>query len=1240
MNPQELFLYQQGVRQQRQARVAELIAEGKQDQYVHLHGHDTHSIRDATAQPKPLMEKIKSLGMTAISVTNHGNINGWVEEADAAKEFGIKLIPGVEVYECDDRTIHAYKDDAGNKINPRYHMVMWAMTHEGYYNLIKIMSDAGVAGKFGGRNRTDLDFIEFKGLGKGIRVSTACLAGRMPRMLANGDVQGAIAFVRRLQSIFDEVYLELQDNGLPEQELLNAMILNDIWPATNAPLILNRDYHYLEKPHGDMHDTFKALAYGDKKNDPNRGSGKYASSSAFYVSGPEEMWEYVRTNNIPHEAIYNGIELAEACTAKVELGKSFFPKFPKIPKGYTEKTYLRKVAYEGLMDYVKYCGDRDIMIDVNEYMDRLGYELSVIAEKGYDGYFLIIWDVIRWCWENGIITGPGRGSAAGSLLSFCLKITRLDPIRRGLLFERFLNPFRESWPDIDFDIPSRHRARVMGYVLDTYGADHVSQIISYTTMGVRSVIRDVVKALQDDNDPQCPYNEELAKMIAATIPMKMPDQGEVNYKRIKEIAEHPDKFVTEWGEHKARKVINQCQEFMKYMAIYPYIEDHLKVLEGAITSTSLHAGGVVICPVPIADVIPIELSKGDTAVLPVACWDSEYAEKAGFMKMDFLGLMTLDVVDITFNYIERCGVPRPDMYEIGREDPAVFKTICDGLTHGVFQISGDGLTSYLKQAKPHDMDSWCDVIALYRPGPLDAKVDGRTTIAEKYVENGNPDLRDDWISQLDSTLRKIYRRTRGVMVYQEQVMQICQEVAGYSLGDADTFRRIIGKKKVTEVKALRYQFIYGGQGGIDKAQAELDSMKEANATVQHDLNEQIKEQEEAIKVLKKNKNTAAGGLKLGYDLAFLNSMYDQMVAFAGYAFNRSHSDVYADLGYVTAWCKTYYPAQFMAALLTMEDQAKEMESHYAEVKRLGVPLLGPDINKSHSDFTVELTDDGRWALRMGLTAIKGLGNKVSDHIINQRRDIAGYIQKYGDIDPETVGFIPDQPFADFADFVSRIDRRTVNRSFLQLLVKAGCVDSVEPKLNRHELLNYISDNLITEKAAKFHLEPDDCTDKVCLGWEKELLGVYVSSHPFESLPYQPLTTVRDGETVDIGGQITGIKKIKTKKGDTMGFVNVQTQNEKFDVTLFPKEWTEFEDRIWKDNVLIFRVKKETKDKVNWIVDKVLYAKKDQVVNLAVADRPDDVPKRDKAAKGKKAKATLEDFGGAVAKDDPLLDLFA
>lgn len=1203
---------------------------------VHIHMHSIFSIADAMAKPKEVAKRAKQLGIDTIILTDHGTISGIIQFKKACEAEGIKFIPACEMYECEDRTKMAQADYRG--WNKARHITMIPVNNQGWDDLQHLISDANIYTIHDPKAipRTDFNYIEANGLGKNIIATSGCLAGKVPKLIENGEYEEAKKEAVRRSKIFYEYYLEIQDNGSREQEILNHELIR-MSKETGIPLVYAKDVHYVMPEDKPAHHTLVSI--GRKQSIYE--CAPYSGTNTYHFAGADEVYKWADDNNVPHEAIENTCWIAEICNVDIELGKDLMPAYPFCEDGHTPETYLRKLLYDNLITYSEKLQRVNKVIDMNAYIHRIETEYSIIKMKGFPSYFLILWDILLWAtnrkkwasypanrkWLNEqviddewqvthpnqkylhypeYVVGPGRGSAAGAMVAFLLDITRLDPIQYGLLFERFLNPYRNSPPDIDIDFPGTFHDELLDFVAQRYGRDRTAQILTFTKFKLLGSLDKICKALElrdPDTKKVLKYGYKVSDEIKAIVKMiasdggKMPDQDDATYEIMMDMSVNPQDYER-YGEVNLKKGIEASKQFRKAMDTYPELHESLKRIEGAIDTSGIHAGGVIISSRPLSQDCPTMLPTGKSkAVLPITMWDYPDCEELGLLKMDLLRTATLRIISEAVELIEQSNGDRIDMYEIGREDPDAFKLMAKGETHGLFQVAGGGITSYTRQVAPTKQDEVIDILALYRPGPLDAQLDNGNTIAQQYVINGDTRKLKTYMRDINQEMRDALKTSRGQMVYQEQIMELVQKIAGYNLAHADTFRRVIGKKKISEMPKLYDEFMYGHNYVIEKFSKLLANYDKMKKVTDEKGNEGVLSYDEFQKkevmftksdienTIKSNNKAKAifeikGAIAMGFPKKFADSLFRQMAAFAGYAFNKSHSACYADETYQTAWLKAKHPVEFMTALLTVRggDKDKTLEN-LKEAKRMGIKILAPNINMSDLGFTPE--GDG---IRFGLFSILGVGDKAVAYIINERNQNGRY--------------------NDFDHFVARIidafqktpeqKSNPVNRTVMRTLIKAGAFDEFQP--NRHKLLNYYNVTLRKDKVyygSEEELEKDKkaksnhsvwydeamFTEKRMLEMERELIGIYVSGSPYEDLPFTPLTdmklsTRRDKTEYEIGGRISKIKVIKTKKGDAMAFVSIETQLEPLEFTVFPDAYEANNQHLYQDNIVVVRGYKE------------------------------------------------------------------
>ncbi len=1051
-------------------------------EFVHLHVHTEYSLLDGACRIKELAKKCKELGMDALAITDHGVMYGVVEFYEACKNEGIKPIIGCEVY-----TAKRTRFDKAPGIDNYYgHLLLLAKNNIGYHNLIKIVSKAFTEGYYY-KPRVDLNLL--KEFHEGIICASACLGGDVPQLLLSGDYDGAKNLALLYESIFGKgnYYLEIQSNGLEEQLKVNNALIR-ISDETGIPLIATNDVHFINKNDARAQDILVCVQTGKKYNDDNR---MKFNTEDVYLKSPDEIKNLFSTRT---DAIQNTVKIAEECNVELEFGRPVLPQFD-IPGGLTPAEYLRKLTYEG-------AEFRYGNILPKEVAERLEYELSVIISMGYAEYYLIVWDFIKFAKDNGITVGPGRGSGAGSLVAYCLKITNIDSLKYNLAFERFLNPERISMPDFDVDFSDERRKEVIDYVVQKYGEDRVAQIITFGTMAARGSVRDVGRVLD------VPYNE--VDSIAKMIPMA------------------PGKATT------IKDALDISPELKNRYDNEPVIKDLIDSamqLEGMARNTSTHAAGVVLTKDPVTDYVPVH-KTGDSVVtqFPMAI-----LEKLGLLKVDFLGLRTLTVIQDAIELIKINHGVDVNFDTMVMDDKNVYKTISDGKTLGIFQLESPGMTRFITELQPDNLEDIIAGIALYRPGPMDQ--------IPRYIENKkNPDK----VKYLHPILEPILNVTYGCMVYQEQVMQIVRDLAGYTMGQSDLVRRAMAKKKHDVMEKERINFVNGAE-------------------------------------------------KNGVSTEISNKIFDQMIDFASYAFNKAHAACYAVVGYETAWLKTYYPVEFMAALLnSFIDRTDKIAQYIDECKQMNIKILPPCVNISYAKFTVK---DG--AIVFGLAAIKNVGSHVVD-IITKERDTNGLYKNFG-------------------DFCDRIASTEVNKRCVESFIKAGVFSCFNIKRSQlFKTYEEIIDNAILAKKNKaegqisiFDMFDDSSKDDSStdyenypdipefnkadlLSMEKEMLGIYLSGHPLEGLAqeFSKISTikstdliadteddldgldktfasgVRDGMKITFAGIITNVKKKVTKNNSMMAFGVIEDIFGTAELLVFPKVYEKYAGLLMPENIVV------------------------------------------------------------------------
>ena len=1049
--------------------------------FTHLHVHTEYSLLDGSSKIKELTARAKELGMDSLAITDHGVMYGVIDFYRAAKEVGIKPILGCEVYVAPGSRFD--RENTGGE-DRYYHLVLLAENDQGYKNLMKIVSKGFVEG-FYYKPRVDYEVLET--YHEGVIALSACLAGEVQKYLARGMYEEAMRSAQRYEGIFgkNNFFLELQDHGLPEQKMVNQGLLR-LSRDTGIELVATNDIHYTFAEDEKAHDILLCIQTGKKVADEDR--MRYAGGQ-YYCKSEEEMqtlFPYAR------EALENTHKIAERCNVEIEFGVTKLPKY-EVPEGFDSWTYLNHLCREGFKTrYPK---------DDGTLSRRLDYELDVIRTMGYVDYFLIVWDFINYARSKDIMVGPGRGSAAGSIVSYTLGITNIDPVRYNLLFERFLNPERVSMPDIDVDFCYERRQEVIDYVVEKYGKDQVVQIVTFGTLAAKGVVRDVGRVLD------LPYAmcDSIAKMIPNDLGMTLD----------KAIAANPD----------LRKLYNEDAQVK-------YLIDMSKRLEGLPRHTSMHAAGVVIGSRSIDEFVPLSNAADGTITTQ---FTMTTIEELGLLKMDFLGLRTLTVIQNAVHLAEKDYGISIDIDHIDFDDKRVLESIGTGRTEGVFQLESGGMKSFMKELKPENLEDIIAGISLYRPGPMD--------FIPRYLKGKND---KSSITYECPQLEPILSPTYGCIVYQEQVMQIVRDLAGYTMGRSDLVRRAMSKKKTAVMEKERQNFVYGNEA-------------------------------EGVK----------GCIANGIDEKTANHIYDEMIDFAKYAFNKSHAAAYAVVSYQTAYLKYYYPKEFMAALMSsvMENVSKFSEYILNCRRMMNIAVLPPDINEGESGFSVS-----GGGIRYGLSAIKSVGKPVVDAILEERA-------KNG-------------KFRTMEDFINRMTQREVNRRTLENFIKSGALDSlpgtrrqkmaVGPALlenkarerkNAFEGQLSLFDIAGEEEKKEFEVVfPDvgEYAKEELLAFEKDILGVYISGHPlddYEALWRKNITAtaadfivdeeteeavVKDGIKAVIGGLVTGKTVKTTRTGQLMAFITLEDLMGSVEVIVFPRDYENNRDLLTEDEKLFIR----------------------------------------------------------------------
>ena len=1042
--------------------------------FAHLHVHTEYSLLDGSNKIKEYVEKIKALGMTAGAITDHGVMYGVIDFYKAAREAGINPVLGCEVYVAPGSRLDREMVHGEDRY---YHLVLLAENNTGYSNLIKIVSKGFVEGYYY-KPRVDMEVLEK--YHEGIIALSACLAGEVQRNLVRGMYEEAKEVAYRYERCFGKgnFFLELQDHGIPEQKLVNQQLLR-MSQETGIELVATNDVHYTNAEDAEPHDILLCLQTGKKLADEDR--MRYEGGQ-YYVKSEEEM-----KSLFPYalQALENTQKIADRCHVEIEFGHTKVPHF-EVPEGYDSWTYLNKLCHEGL--------DKRYGADAPKYLQKLDDELAVIKNMGYVDYFLIVWDFIHYAREHDIMVGPGRGSAAGSLVSYTTGITDIDPVRYNLIFERFLNPERVSMPDIDVDFCFERRQEVIDYVVEKYGKDCVTQIVTFGTLAARGVIRDVGRVMD------LPYN--FVDTIAKAIP------NELGITIDKALVMNPELRGMYESDESVKKLIDMSRR-----------------LEGLPRHTSMHAAGVVISQKPMDEYVPLSRASDGTITTQ---FTMTTIEELGLLKMDFLGLRTLTVIQNAVRLAEKSSGKKIDMNAIDYNDKKVLDSLGTGKTDGVFQLESAGMKNFMKELKPQSLEDVIAGISLYRPGPMD--------FIPAYIKGKD---HPESITYDCPELEPILAPTYGCIVYQEQVMQIVRDLAGYTWGRSDLVRRAMSKKKGKVMEQERKNFVYGNP-----------------------------------------EENVPGCIARGIDEKVANKIYDNMIDFAKYAFNKSHAAAYAVVAYQTAYLKYYYPVEFMAALMTsVLDNTSKVSEYIYTCRQMGIAILPPDINEGEGGFSVS----GQ-AIRYGLSAIKSIGRPVIDAIVEERK-IRG-------------------PFTTLKDFITRLSGREVNKRTIENFIKAGALDGLEGN-RRQKMMIYGSllDALNQEKKTTmagqmtlFDIAPEEdkaeyeiklpnveeYDKEVLLGFEKEVLGIYISGHPLEEYMERlkkntnAVTTdfvldeetgtlkVSDGVKVRIGGMITD-KVIKyTKSNKAMAFITLEDLVGTVEIIIFPKDYERYAKYLEND----------------------------------------------------------------------------
>lgn len=1049
--------------------------------FAHLHVHTEFSLLDGSNKIKECVSRVKELGMNSVAITDHGVMFGVIDFYRAAKAAGIKPILGCEVYVAPGSRFD--KEAVGNNDDRYYHLVLLAENETGYYNLMKIVSRGFTEGYYY-KPRVDMELLEQ--YHEGIIALSACLAGEVQKNILRGMYGEAKAAACRYKDIFGEgnFFLELQDHGMEEQKLVNQSLLR-MSQETGIELVATNDIHYTYADDVKPHDILLCIQTGKKLADEDR--MRYEGGQ-YYIKSEEEMRKLFP---YAQEAIDNTQKIADRCNVEIVFGEKKLPKYD-VPDGFTSWEYLNKLCYEGLER--RYPGDDP------KIRERLEYELSVIKRMGYVDYFLIVWDFIKYARDHGISVGPGRGSAAGSIVSYCLGITSIDPLRYQLLFERFLNPERVSMPDIDVDFCFERRQEVIDYVVRKYGTDRVVQIVTFGTMAARGVIRDVGRVM----DLPYAFVDGIAKMIPK----------ELNITLGKALQSSPDFKKAYDNDPQVKELIDMSMR-----------------LEGLPRHTSMHAAGVVISQKAVEEYVPLSVGSDGSVVTQ---FTMTTLEELGLLKMDFLGLRTLTVIQDAVRLAEKSSSKEIDINAIDYNDKKVLDYIGSGETDGIFQLESGGMKGFMKELKPQNLEDIIAGISLYRPGPMD--------FIPQYIKGKNhPEAITYDCPQLEPILAPTY----GCIVYQEQVMQIVRDLAGFTLGRSDLLRRAMSKKKGDVMQKERQAFVYGDEeGGVP------------------------------------------GCIANGIDEKTANKIYDEMIDFAKYAFNKSHAAAYAVVSYQTAWLKYYYPVEFMAALMTsMIDNPPKVAEYIYSCRQMGIDILPPDINEGVGNFSVQ---DGK--IRYGLAAIKSIGRPVIESIVRERNERG--------------------KFKTLKDFIERLSGKEVNKRTIESFIKSGAFDGlggtrkqfmiiyvqIVDQVNqerKYSMAGQLSlfDMVDDDQKAEFDIplpKVGEYEKETRLAFEKEVLGVYLTGHPMEeyeekwrksisktTLDFQldketGAAKVHDGAKEIIGGIIATLAIKYTKTNKTMAILTLEDLLGTVEVVVFPRDYEKYKEYLQEENKVFIR----------------------------------------------------------------------
>lgn len=1112
--------------------------------YVHLHNHTHHSLLDGMTKIGALVERVKMLGMEAVAITDHGTLSGTIEFYKACKGEGIKPIIGMEAYVAARK--HTDKDAAHDK--PRYHLIILAMNNTGYENLMRLSTIANLDGLYY-KPRIDHDLLEK--YNEGLIILSGCASGELGDSLKNGDYKKALETATWYKKIFgDRYYLEMQDHGDWQDQLRINEGVTKISEELSIPRVLTGDAHYLNEDDSEAHEILLCVGTNSYLSDSDRMSLK---DFHLHVREPAKIIE--KWGNSP-DLITNSKKIADRCDVEIELGNILIPTFPT-PAKETEKSYLQKLVYQGLAwRYGKIDRNKALEMTVADakkklpqnVLDRAKFELSVIDNMGFNGYFLIVQDFINWGKDRGIIFGPGRGSAAGSIISYALNTTDLDPIHYDLLFERFLNPDRISMPDIDIDIQDTRRDEVIQYCIDKYGEDRVANIVTFGTMAARAAVRDVARVLE------VPYAESdhLAKMIPPPV------QGR-HIPLARSIEDDPDLKKEYETNERAHEVI-----------------DFASRLEGTIRSHGVHAAGVVIAPDELVKFAPLEMAQ--KGVISTQ-YPMNPIEDLGLLKMDFLGLSNLTTINNAMRIVKKVYSKDIDLNTLGLDDKKTYELFQRGDTTGVFQLESAGMKRYLRQLKPTTFDDIIAMVALYRPGPMQ--------FIDSFIKRKHG---KEKISYLHPKMKNALSNTYGVLVYQEQFMQISKDLAGFTGGQADTLRKAVGKKIMSMMKKIKPEFV---EGAIKHSEADRDTME---------------------------------------------LFWDQLEEFANYCFNKSHAACYALIAYWTAYLKAQYPDAFMAALMTSDQgDIDRLAIEIAEAQHMGLKVLSPDINESFVEFSVV---PGKKQIRFGLAAVKGVGVGAVEAILQARE--AGPFTSPEDFAKRVAAqkvnrrvwesLIKAGAFdtmADRSDLIFNLDLILGYAAKLQKDALSGQTD----------LFSSLDEESASKVLPSLELKssPTKHSEKERLTWERELLGLYLSAHPLDAysvfleeqtVALSKVTPEVDGKNVTVGGIISTIRAITTKNGSKMAFLVLEDKTSETEIIIFPKLYQEIGEKLIQDVVIKVkgRINARTQagilqDEAKIIVESIKIVSQDELDNYTSTGEKLKIPTATKKPETKEASET-------------------